>query len=98
MLILQQRERMLDESRLCGLCTVGSRPREAPAKFFSVFMNQYYCKNYILMIFYHSLSTQNRILNSANHGVKNEEISKEASFLHFLDLFRPFCFLHVSMV
>ena len=61
-------------------------------------MNQYYCKNYISMIFYHSLSSQNRILNSANHGVKNEEISKEASFLHFLDLLRPYCFLHVSMV
>ena len=90
-------EKLMIAARLLDV-GLHTRPREAPAKFFSVFMNQYYCKNYILMIFYHSLSTQNRILNSANHGVKNEEMSKEASFFHFLDLFRPFCFLHVFMV
>ena len=67
------------------------RPREAPAKFFPVFMNQYYCKNYILMTFYHSLSTQNWILNSANHRVKNEKNKQRSKiFWTYSDLF-VFC-------
>ena len=53
-------------------------------------MNQYYCKNYILITFHYGLSTQNWIWNSANHGDKSVEKGKEASFIHFQDLFKPF--------
>ena len=47
------------------------------------------------MTFYHGLSPLNWILNSANHRVKNEKISKEASFSGFIQTFLFFACLHV---
>ena len=69
-----------------------SRGRKIRAKFFLVIFHVYQCKKYIFMTSYCSLSSQNRILNSANHRMKkcpNEQKMDFWTFLTYTDTCHP---------